>query len=109
MNMTMDIRYLTGGDKFYGPNFGAATVSTQVRKGYLQECPNAAKLLSNLVFDIDFENRGMGYLTNDGLAPEEAGEKAIKEEPQRLEAWLAGVTTFDGQPGLTAGKAALGL
>lgn len=30
MNTVIDMKYLTGGDKFYGPNFGAATVSTQV-------------------------------------------------------------------------------
>ncbi|MNW17973.1 hypothetical protein D3C71_2173500 [compost metagenome] len=51
----------------------------------------------------------MGYLMNDGLSPDEAGAKSIKEEPQRLEPWLAGVTTYDGQPGLAAVKAALGL
>ncbi|OWV85246.1 glycine/betaine ABC transporter substrate-binding protein [Rhizobium sp. N122] len=107
MNTAFDIKYLTGGDKFYGPDFGAATVSTQVRKGYLQECPNVAKLLKNLTFDIDFENKGMGYLMTDGLAPEEAGRKAIASEPQRLNAWLNGVTTLDGKPGLDAVKAKL--
>ncbi|WP_116406719.1 choline ABC transporter substrate-binding protein [Rhizobium leguminosarum] len=107
MNTAFDIRYLTGGDKFYGPDFGAATVSTQVRKGYLQECPNVAKLLKNLTFDIDFENKGMGYLMTDGLAPEEAGRKAIASEPQRLNAWLNGVMTLDGKPGLEAVKAKL--
>lgn len=109
MNTALDIKYLTGGDKFYGPDFGAATVSTQVRKGYLQECPNVAKLLTNLTFDIDFENKGMDYLMTDGLSPDEAGLKSIRQEPQRLETWLADVTTFDGQPGLAAVKAKLGL
>ncbi len=108
MNTEFDIKYLTGGDKFYGPNFGAATVSTQVRKGYLQECPNVAKLLNNLSFDIEYENRGMAYIMNDGLEPEQAALKAIKGEPQRLEAWLAGVSTFGGQAGLPAVKASLG-
>ncbi|MGV1761688.1 choline ABC transporter substrate-binding protein [Rhizobium sp. A22-96] len=109
MNNEFDIKYLTGGDKFYGPNFGAATVSTQVRKGYLQECPNVAKLLNNLAFDIEYENRGMAYIMNDGLEPEQAALKAIKDEPQRLEAWLAGVSAFGGQPGLQAVKVSLGL
>ena len=40
MNAKFKMVYLTGGDKFYGPNLGAATVSTQVRKGYPAECPN---------------------------------------------------------------------
>lgn len=109
MNTVFDMKYLTGGDKFYGPNFGAATVSTQVRQGYLHECPNVAKLLNNLVFDVDYENRGMSYIMNDGMEPEEAALKTIKDEPKRLETWLAGVSTFDGQSGLAAVKAALGL
>lgn len=109
MNTAYDFKYLTGGDKFYGPNLGAATVSTQVRKGYLEQCPNAGHLLKNLVFDIDFENVGMGYLINDGLKPEEAGLKAITMNKDRLDAWLAGVTTFDGKPGLAAVKEKLGL
>ncbi|MBY5825915.1 choline ABC transporter substrate-binding protein [Rhizobium leguminosarum] len=107
MNTALDIRYLTGGDKFYGPNFGAATVSTQVRKGYLQECPNVAKLLTNLTFDIDFENKGMGYLMTDGLSPEDAALKALVSEPQRLDAWLEGVTSFDGKRGRDVVKAKL--
>lgn len=107
MNTAFDIRYLTGGDKFYGPDFGAATVSTQVRKGYLQECPNVAKLLTNLTFDIDFENKGMGYLMTDGLSPEDAAVKALVSEPQRLDAWLDGVTSFDGTPGRDLVKAKL--
>ncbi len=109
MNAMYDFKYLTGGDKFYGPNFGAATVTTQARKGYVQECPNVGQLLKNLVFDVDFENVGMGYLINDGMKPEEAGLKAITLNTGRLDAWLAGVTTFDGKPGLAAVKEKLGL
>ncbi|TGV30612.1 glycine/betaine ABC transporter substrate-binding protein, partial [bacterium M00.F.Ca.ET.168.01.1.1] len=108
MNTMYDFKYLTGGDKFYGPNFGAATVTTQVRKGYLQQCPNVAQLLKNLAFDVDFENVGMGYLINDGMKPEEAGLKAITLNKDRLDAWLAGVTNFEGKPGLAAVKEKLG-
>ena len=42
-------------------------------------------------------------------SPEDAGRKAIGGDPARLDAWLAGVTTFDGQPALPAVRAALGL
>lgn len=109
MNTRFDMKYLTGGDKFYGPDLGAATVSTQVRKGYAAECPNVARLLQNLKFDVDFENKGMGYLMEDGLSPEEAARKAIGEDPKRLDAWLEGVTTLDGQPALEAVRRDLGL
>ncbi|HEX6011063.1 MAG TPA: choline ABC transporter substrate-binding protein, partial [Geminicoccaceae bacterium] len=39
MNANFELAYLTGGDEVFGPNFGGATVYTNVRKGYLQECP----------------------------------------------------------------------
>ena len=109
MNVSYDLRYLTGGDKFYGPDLGAATVSTQTRKGYAAACPNVTKLLTNLTFNVALENAGMGYLINDGMAPTAAGRKAIAANPALLETWLAGVTTFDGQPALAAVKAKLGL
>jgi glycine betaine/proline transport system substrate-binding protein len=109
MNVMFDFKYLTGGDKFYGPNFGASTVSTQVRHGYLAECPNVGQLLENLTFDVDFENKGMGHLINDSMTQEDAARAMIKAEPQRLDAWLKGVTAADGTPGVAAVKASLGL
>lgn len=109
MNTAFNMVYLTGGDAHYGPDFGAATVSTQIRAGYDAECPNVAALLKNMVFTVEFESKGMGYLINDGLSPEEAATRMLTEEPQVLESWLAGVTTRDGAPGLAAVRAALGL
>ena len=109
MNEAFDFRYLTGGDAYYGPDYGAATVSTQVRQGYLAECPNVARLLQNLVFDVPFENRGIGYLTNDGLTPKDAATKAIGGNPEYLDRWLDGVATLDGGDGLAAARARLGL
>lgn len=104
-----DFKYLTGGDKLYGPDFGASTVSTQARKGYVPECPDVGQLLNNLKFDIDFENKGMGHLLNDSMTQIEAATAVIKAEPQRLDAWLKGVTAADGSPGLDAVKGRLGL
>lgn len=109
MNTRFDIEYLTGGDAYFGPNFGAATVSTQVRKGYDSECPNVTAFLKNLSFTVDYENQGMDKLMNEGMDPKEAGKAMLSTNPALLDTWLAGVTTFDGKPGLEAVKAALGL
>ena len=40
MNMRFDMRYLTGGDAMFGPNFGGATIYTNDPRGLLRECPN---------------------------------------------------------------------
>ncbi len=109
MNTQFEIEYLTGGDDFYGPNFGGATVHTQVRKGYLEECPNIGKLVTQMTFDIPMESEGMGYILEDGMDPNEAGAKLLKAHPEYLDAWLDGVTTLDGSSGLDAVRAHLGL
>jgi glycine betaine/proline transport system substrate-binding protein len=109
MNLMYDLTYLSGGDKEYGPNFGGATVRTIARGGYAAECPNAAKLFANLVFDLTYENIGMDLISNKGLSAEDAAKQMIKDHPEKLNGWLAGVTTFDGAPALAAVQAALGL
>ena len=109
MNAVYEIEYLTGGDDFYGPNFGGATVHTQVRKGYLAECPNIGRLLTQMTFNIPMESKGMGYILSDGDDPEEAAKKLLTEAPSYLDAWLDGVTTKDGGDGLAAVKKHLGL
>jgi glycine betaine/proline transport system substrate-binding protein len=38
-----------------------------------------------------------------------AAETWLKANPGEIDGWLAGVTTFDGQPGLDAVKKSLGL
>ena len=109
MNSEIPMAYLTGGDEWYGPNYGGATVHTQVRKGYVAECPNVGKLLDNLTFTLALENEGMGNLINDKTAPKDAARKAIAAHPDLLAPWLAGVTSFDGKDGLAAVKDSLGL
>jgi glycine betaine/proline transport system substrate-binding protein len=109
MNTDFEIAYLTGGDAYYGPDFGAATVHTQVRQGYMEECPNVARLLRNLTFELDFENQGMGYLIRESLSGVDAARKALRAQPQYLDSWLTGVAARDGSEGLAAVRAQLGL
>ncbi len=109
MNVNFKIQYLTGGDDTFGPNFGSAIVYTNERAGFADECPNAAKFISNLKFTVDLENQVMQMITGDGMEGPAAAEKYLKANPGVLDAWLAGVTTFDGQPGIDAVKKSLGL
>jgi glycine betaine/proline transport system substrate-binding protein len=108
MNATFRMKYLAGGDEVFGPNFGGATVYTNVRAGYLTECPNVGKLVSNLRFTLPMENQVMGAVLNDGKDPAVAAEAWLKANPRAWEGWLRDVTTIDGQPGLDAVRASLG-
>lgn len=108
MNTRFDMQFLTGGDAYFGPDFGDATVYTSTRKGYVDECPNVGRLLSNLSFTLDMENHIMGAILYDKMEPEAAASAWLKQHPEVLEGWLAGVTTWDGAPGLAKVQAALG-
>lgn len=109
MNLNYQMTYLEGGDIEFGPDFGGATVHTLSRRGYAAECPNVARFYSQLVFDIDYENYGMQKIMGEGMAAADAAAAMMRARPELLERWLDGVTTFDGQPGLPAVRAALGI
>ncbi len=98
MNTRFDMRYLTGGDSSFGPNYGGATVYTNVRAGYLEECPNVGRLLRNLKFTLRGESEIMAGILERKLAPEAAAAEWLDENPQALAGWFAGVATFDGKP-----------
>ncbi|MCR4283623.1 MAG: choline ABC transporter substrate-binding protein [Bauldia sp.] len=109
MNAKFDMAYLSGGDDVFGPDYGGATVFTNVRTGWLAECPNAGALVKNLRFTLPMENEVMGAILDDGKDPGVAAKEWLKANPAAWEGWLAGVTTLDGQPGLAAVKQSLGL
>lgn len=109
MNANFELEYLSGGDEYFGPNFGAAEVFTNVRAGYLQECPNAGKLVQNLKFTVETENEIMASILDKGMSGDDAAAAWLKANPGALDSWLAGVTTVDGKEGLPAVKASLGL
>ena len=107
MNANFDLTYLTGGDDYFGPDLGGATVYTHTRAGYVEECANVGAFLNNLEFSLAMENEIMGAILNDGEDPEDAATAWLQANLGVLEGWLAGVTTFDGGDALQAAMAAL--
>lgn len=102
MNMRFDIRYLTGGDATFGPNYGAATIYTTVRAGYMAQCPNIARLLKNLQFTLRGESEMMNAILNLHQQPEVAADAWIRAHGALVTQWLEGVRSFDGRPALLA-------
>jgi glycine betaine/proline transport system substrate-binding protein len=99
----MKISYLDGmGDS----GFGAATVHTNVRKGYTTECPNVGTFFKNLKFDLSAENAMMDGILKGGT-PNDVAKEWLKAHPDAVAPWLNGVTTFDGKDAAEAVKAAL--
>ncbi len=109
MNANFELTYLEGGDDYFGPNLGGATVDTNVRAGYLDDCANVGQLLKNLSFTLAMENEVMAAILDDGQEPLDAASAWLTANPDSLAIWLEGVTTVDGKPALDAAKAAMGL
>ena len=104
MNSNHDLKYLSGGDDIFGPNFGGATVFTNVRAGYTEECPNVGNFLKNLKFTLAMENEIMGAILNDGTEPDKASNEWLKNNSTVFSDWLNGVTTFTGSDANSAVK-----
>ncbi|MBU2956638.1 choline ABC transporter substrate-binding protein [Paracoccus sp. 1_MG-2023] len=107
MNAQFEMTYLTGGDDIFGPDLGGAEVRTNTRAGYVEECPNVGKLLSNLEFTLAMENEVMGKILNDGQDPMEAAAEWLAGNPDAATPWLVDVTTVDGNDPQAALDAAL--
>jgi glycine betaine/proline transport system substrate-binding protein len=106
MNANFSLKYLTGGEDFFG---GEGVVYTTTRKGYAEECPNVGTLLKNMKFSLAMENEIMGKILNDGEDADDATKAWLVANPDVLGPWLEGVTTLDGAEGLPAVQASLGL
>ena len=104
MNSKFKISYLTGGDAWFG---SIGQVYTNTRAGFVAECPNTGKLLSNLAFSMDMENAVMGAILNDSADPRDAAKAWLAAHPDAIKPWLEGVTTKDGGDALAAVTAAL--
>lgn len=109
MNANFDMSYLEGGDDWFGPNLGGATVYTNTSAGYVDACPNVGTLLTNLVFSLELENEIMGAILNDGEDPEDAAKAWLAANSDVISPWLEGVTTKDGGDATAAVMAALGM
>ena len=107
MNANFEMSYLTGGDDFFGPNLGGATVFTNTTAGFVDACPNVGKLLMNLEFSLAMENEIMGAILNDGEDPDDAATAWLAANSGVLGGWLDGVTTKDGGDAMAAVSAAL--
>ena len=108
MNVQQDITYLSGGDDFFGANYGEAKVYTVTATDLGTRCPNVNKLVTNLEFGLDMENQVMLPIM-DKTAPNVAAKAWLTKNPAVLDKWLDGVKTLDGKPGLEAVKKYLGV
>lgn len=106
MNIKHDIKYLGGGDDWFGPDYGSARVWTAVRNGFVEDCPNLGRFFRNLVFTVEMESTVMSYI-EEGMDGPTAARKYLSAHPDVIGPWLEGVTTIAGEPGEPSVREAL--
>jgi glycine betaine/proline transport system substrate-binding protein len=100
----MKIHYVDGVNSY---GFGPATVYTNMRAGWATECPNAAKMMSNLKFDLKMVGGMMAPVLKDGKDQKVVAAEWVRANPDLVNKWLEGVTTIDGGDAKAAVAAAL--
>lgn len=108
VNTRFPINYLKGGDAWFGPDSGSATVATVTRQGYRDQCPNAARLLTQLKFSVELENEMIRLNVEQRMDMDSAARSILAKNPKLLATWLANVRTLSGEDGLTTVRKALG-
>ncbi len=106
MNSNFNLAYLEGGDDFFGPDLGGASVFTNTRKDYVGQCAEIGKFLNNLSFTLEMENQVMAAILDDGKKTKAAATQWLKNNPDVLNVWLKDVKAADGSPALTKAQAA---
>ncbi len=111
MNANFKMTYLTGGDDYFGPNFGGADGRHQhPRRAMSRNARTPASCCRTCRSRLPMENEIMGAILNDGdrSAPMPP-RPGWRPTPTRWKPWLDGVTTKDGGDAMAAvdGRAAV--
>lgn len=109
MNNTFHIAYLDGDPTYFGPHFGGASVHTVARRGYRNACPNVARLFAQIRFSPALEHAVIADLLDKKQPAPTAALRQLQARPEVLDAWLAGVTAFDGSDARRAVRTRLSL
>jgi len=96
MTLKYPMQFLQGGEAVH---FGEAKIYTNVRTGYLEECPNVGRLLKNLKFTPELESRMMSLILDDHLDGPTAAARFLQSHDGELDGWLSGVVSTRGEPG----------
>ena len=109
MNTRFKLSYLSGGDAYFGANYGSATVNTVTRKDFATQCPNLNRFYSQLKFDVALENAVITRVLENQENVNDAARAELAKRPELLDGWLNGVTTRTGEPAKAAVVKAIGL
>ncbi|SOC58146.1 glycine betaine/proline transport system substrate-binding protein [Chromohalobacter canadensis] len=94
MNVDFDIRYLEDPENLWGD---ASSVSTVVASDFAERYPNVIAFLDNMVVPIEVQDQWVYAFSRNDQPLEAVAANWIQSHPERVNAWLEGVTTADGE------------
>lgn len=80
------------------PTGGRSDVRTLVIQEFAESSPNAARLLGQLILSADQQSEMIRGYSYEEREPEEVALTWIRNNPEKIQEFLDGVTTRDGQP-----------
>ncbi|KPQ30799.1 ABC transporter substrate-binding protein [Halomonas sp. HL-93] len=98
MNLELPMRYLDDEENLFGENNGESEVLTLLRADYADATPNAVTFFEQFTFTAEEQSWMIQQFGLEERELEDVAEQWINENPERVEAMLADVTTTDGDP-----------
>ncbi|RTR06461.1 glycine betaine ABC transporter substrate-binding protein [Halomonas nitroreducens] len=102
-----DTRILDDPEGVYGPDNGRSDVKTIVAEGYAEANPNLVRLLDQFVFSANEQSEFIRAYSLEERELEAVAHDWLADHPERVAAFLEGVTSRSGEDGLSAVKASL--
>ncbi|MBD3897974.1 ABC transporter substrate-binding protein [Halomonas sp. ML-15] len=97
-----DMHILDDPAAVYGEDGGSSDVKTIVSRHYSEANPNMTRLLDQFTFTADQQSEFILHYSLEERDLEDVARDWLLANPERIETFLEGVTTRDGEPGLAA-------
>lgn len=109
MNIEYDVRYLDDPEDLWGEDGGRSDVRTLVTRDFADANPNATRLLDQLSFTADDQSEMILGFSYEEREPDAVALEWLRHHPERVQAFVEGVTTRDGEPAWPAVQQALAI
>lgn len=93
-----DIEFLDDPEDAWGPDGGRSDVRSLTTQAFAEQNPNATRLLEQIVFTADQQSQMISGLSFEDRPADDVAMSWMQDNPDRIKAFLDGVTTRSGDP-----------
>lgn len=97
MNKLINMKYLDGGDNFFGPHEGESVVYINSRRNFSKECPELAKFFRQFHLSINDEQNIMSLILDKKMSPNAAAKIWIKSNYDKVKPWLNEIKSVENK------------